>query len=146
MGWGFAWDSIPDRVIPKTQKMVLDTFLLNTQHYKERIKGKVEQSRKRRSALPIHRSSRYWKRGDWGHLRLRSQTKVLSLNDIYTYIYIYLCMYVYIYIYIYHYLHIYIYIFTYIYIYIYTITFIYICIYILRAILNKSWWQHPTRH
>ena len=36
--------SIPDRVIPKTQKMVLDTSLLNTQHYKVRIKGKVEQS------------------------------------------------------------------------------------------------------
>ena len=25
--------SIPGRVIPKTQKMVLDTSLLNTQHY-----------------------------------------------------------------------------------------------------------------
>ena len=37
--------SIPGRVIPKTQKMVLDASLLNTQHYKARIKGKVEQSR-----------------------------------------------------------------------------------------------------
>ena len=36
---------IPGRVITKTQKMVLDAALLNTQHYKERIKGKVEQSR-----------------------------------------------------------------------------------------------------
>ena len=35
-------DSIPDRVIPKTLKMVLDTSLLNTQQYKVRIKGKVE--------------------------------------------------------------------------------------------------------
>ena len=34
--------SIPGRVTPKTQKMVLDTALLNTQHYKVRIKGKVE--------------------------------------------------------------------------------------------------------
>ena len=34
--------SIPGRVIPKTLKMVLDTCLLNTQQYKERIKGKVE--------------------------------------------------------------------------------------------------------
>ena len=33
--------SIPGRVIPKTQKMVLDATLLNTQH-KVRIKGKVE--------------------------------------------------------------------------------------------------------
>ena len=43
--------SIPGRVIPKTLKMVLDTSLLNTQHYKVRIKGKVEQSRERSSAL-----------------------------------------------------------------------------------------------
>ena len=34
--------SIPGRVIPKTFKMVLDTSLLNTQHYMVRIKGKVE--------------------------------------------------------------------------------------------------------
>ena len=38
-------DSIPGRVIPKTQKMVLDATLLSTQHYKVRIKCKVEQSR-----------------------------------------------------------------------------------------------------
>ena len=44
--------SIPGRVISKTQKMVLDAALLNTQHYKARIKGKVEQSMKRNSALP----------------------------------------------------------------------------------------------
>ena len=31
--------------------MVLDASLLNTQHYKVRIKGKVEQSRERSSAL-----------------------------------------------------------------------------------------------
>ena len=37
-------DSIPGHVIPKTFKMVLDTYLLNTQQYKVRIKGKVEQS------------------------------------------------------------------------------------------------------
>ena len=32
--------SIPGRVIPKTLKMVLDTSLLNTQHYEVRIKGR----------------------------------------------------------------------------------------------------------
>ena len=42
--------SIPGRVIPKTLKMELDTTLLNTQHYKVRFKGKVEQSWS--SALP----------------------------------------------------------------------------------------------
>ena len=44
--------SIPGRVIPKTLKMVLDTSLINTQHYKVSIKGKVEQSKERSSALP----------------------------------------------------------------------------------------------
>ena len=45
------WGSFPGQVIPKTLKMVLDTSLLNTQHYKVFIKGKVEQSRERSSAL-----------------------------------------------------------------------------------------------
>ena len=44
--------SIPGRVIPKTQKMVLDASLLNTQHYKVQIKSRVEQSRERSSTLP----------------------------------------------------------------------------------------------
>ena len=35
-----------------TKKKVLDAILLNNQHYKVRIKGKVEQSRERSSALP----------------------------------------------------------------------------------------------
>ena len=46
------WGSIPGRVIPETKKIVLDTSLLYTQHYKVRIKGKVEQSREWSSALP----------------------------------------------------------------------------------------------
>ena len=44
--------SILGRVIPKTFKMVLDTSLLNTQQYKVRIEGKVEQSSERSSTLP----------------------------------------------------------------------------------------------
>ena len=44
--------SIPGRVMPKTQKMVFDVGLLNTQHYKVSVKVKVEQSRERSSALP----------------------------------------------------------------------------------------------
>ena len=43
--------SISGRV-PKTQKVVLDTSLLNTQNYKVRFEGKVEQSRERCSTLP----------------------------------------------------------------------------------------------
>ena len=46
--------SIPGSVIPKTLKMVLDACLLNTQPYKVHIKGKVEQSRERGSALPYN--------------------------------------------------------------------------------------------
>ena len=44
--------SIPGRVIPKTLKKEIDTSLLHTQKYMVRIKGEVEQSRERSSALP----------------------------------------------------------------------------------------------
>ena len=43
-----VWETgvqISGRIIPKIKKMVLDAALLNTQHYKVKIKGKVEQSR-----------------------------------------------------------------------------------------------------
>ena len=36
--------------------MVLDTSLLNTQHYKVHIKGKVEQSREKKESPPLHLS------------------------------------------------------------------------------------------
>ena len=44
--------SNPGRVIPKTQKMVLDAAFLSTQRYKVRIMGKEEQSREWSSVLP----------------------------------------------------------------------------------------------
>ena len=72
--------SIPGRVIPKTLRMVLDTSLLNTQYYKVRIKGKVEQSRERSSAHPY---TSVLKREPSGHPRLRSPSLL-------TYIYIYI--------------------------------------------------------
>ena len=37
------WGPILGRVMSKTQKMVLDAALQNTQHYKVGIKGKLEQ-------------------------------------------------------------------------------------------------------
>ena len=52
--------SIPGRVIPKTQKMVLDASSLNTQHYKV-IKGKVEQSREGVAPSPTPWCSSYRK-------------------------------------------------------------------------------------
>ena len=42
----------PGQVIPKTQNMLLDASLLNTQHYKARIKGKVKQSSERSGTVP----------------------------------------------------------------------------------------------
>ena len=47
------WGSISGRVIPKTQKVVLDNSLLNTQNYKVCFKGKVEQSRERSSSVVV---------------------------------------------------------------------------------------------
>ena len=49
IGWE-AWGSIPGRVIPKIQRVVLDASLINTQRYK----GKVLQSRESSSALPYN--------------------------------------------------------------------------------------------
>ena len=60
--------SIPGRVIPKTQNSIWYPLV---QYYKVRIKGKVEQSRKRGRDLS------YWK----GSLRVA----------LFTYLYLYLC-------------------------------------------------------
>ena len=65
-------------VIPKTQKMVLDAALLNTNHGMVQIKSKVEQSREWRGALlytPV-----YWK----GSFRVRLDKGLplkLSVNN-----------------------------------------------------------------
>ena len=52
---------IPGWVIPKTQKMLLDTPLLNTQHHKVQIKGKW--SKQGREVAPSHmpQCSSNWK-------------------------------------------------------------------------------------
>ena len=76
-------------VIPKTLKMVLDASLLNTQHYKVRIKGKVEKSWGRSSVLPTPWCSSCRK----GCLRVTldygRQLYFTLLIYIYIYIYIY---------------------------------------------------------
>ena len=72
---------IPGRVIPKTQKMVLDASLLNTQHYKVRIKGKVEQFREGVAPSPTPWCSSYRK----GSLRV---TPDYGRQLYFTYIYI----------------------------------------------------------
>ncbi len=70
------------RFIPKTQKMVLDASLLNTRHYKVRIKGKVEQSRQGVTPSPTPWCSSYRK----GSLRLTLDYG----RQLYLYIYIYI--------------------------------------------------------
>ena len=40
--------------MPKTQEMVLDAALFNTQYYKVWIEGKLEQYREWSNALPVH--------------------------------------------------------------------------------------------
>ena len=55
-----VWGSIPRRVIQKTGTWYrLDTALLNTQHYKLRIKSKLSNPRKAPSLAP--RRCSYWK-------------------------------------------------------------------------------------
>ena len=58
------WGSIPGRVIPKTLKMVFDAALLKIQHYKARIKGKVEQSWE--CSAPLHLDVVAIEMGDYG--------------------------------------------------------------------------------
>ena len=65
--------SIPGRVIPKTQKMVLDATLLDTQHYKVRIKVKWSNLYLNVAAI---------EKGTSGHPRLKSPT-YLQLTYIY---------------------------------------------------------------
>ena len=50
---GFLPEFNPRSSHTKDSKIVLDGALLNTQHYKVRIKGKVEQSREWSSAIPL---------------------------------------------------------------------------------------------
>ena len=46
--------SISGRVILKTQKIVPDASLLNTQHYQVRMKGKVEPFKKKELCSPLY--------------------------------------------------------------------------------------------
>ena len=56
--------SIPDRVIPKTKKMLLEAALLNSQHYKGRVKWSNPENGVAPSPTPMCDS--YWK----GNLRV----------------------------------------------------------------------------
>ena len=56
----------------RLKKKVLDAALLNTQHYKVRIKSKVEQSREWSSTLPYTLVLWLLKKEPLGHPQLRS--------------------------------------------------------------------------
>ena len=74
-------DSIPGRVIPKTQKIGLDATLFNLQHYKVGIKGKVEEARESGSALPYTSVLQLMKRKRLGWPRLRSPTLLYNFKS-----------------------------------------------------------------
>ena len=66
MGWAFTnglgyQGSMPSQAISKTQKMVLDASLLNTQHYKVLIKGQWSNPGKEVEPSHTPRCSSYWK-------------------------------------------------------------------------------------
>ena len=58
--------SILGRVIPKTQKMVLDAALLNTHHYKVRMKSKWCNPGKVVAPSPLHLSVEAIEKGAFG--------------------------------------------------------------------------------
>ena len=80
--------SVPGRVIHKTQKMVLDASLLNTQHYKVRIRGKWSHPEKEVALSAIHRCYSYRK----------ERLQVALDNGLPTHLHIYIYIYIYIYI------------------------------------------------
>ena len=70
---------IPGQVITKTQKMVLDSSLLNTQHYKVQIKRKWSNPGKRIvPSLKLHCSS-YWKGNLWVTLNYGRPTYIFIM-------------------------------------------------------------------
>ena len=76
-------------VIPKTQKMVLDASLLNTQYYEAQIKSKWSNSGKVITPSPTPKCSSYWIRNlqvafDYSQLNIYIHTHIRT-----QYIYIY---------------------------------------------------------
>ena len=72
-------------VIPKTQKMVFDTAMLNAQHYNASIKAKMEQCRERTNAAQ-----------HFGVVAIEKRTFVSPSTTVanFTFIYIYMSVYV----------------------------------------------------
>ena len=62
---GLLFICLRGRVIPKTQKVILDVSLLNTQHYKIWIKGKWSNPGNGVESFPTPWYSSYWKGSLW---------------------------------------------------------------------------------
>ena len=83
-----VWGSIPGWVIPKTQKMLLEAPLLDTQRYKVWIKRNRSIPRKEVAPPSTSQCSRYWK----------GSPQVALDNSQPTYIYIYIYLFIYLFI------------------------------------------------
>ena len=82
---------VPGRLIPESQKMVLDVSLRNTQNYKVRIKGEWSNPTTGLAPSPTSRCCSYWKRS----LRVAFDYCRPTYNIyiyIYTHTYIYVCI------------------------------------------------------
>ena len=60
--------------------MTFDSSLLNPQQYKVRIKGKVEQSRERSSALPLQRGVEVIEKGAFGSFQTIQFRRTTEFN------------------------------------------------------------------
>ena len=77
--------SIPGWVIPKTQNMILDTSLLNTQPYKVWIKAKWSNPGKEVAPFPTPWCSSYWKGSFW--VALNYGRPSLLIHNWYSYLF-----------------------------------------------------------
>ena len=68
-------DLIQRRIIPKTQKMVLDVYLLNTRLYKVEINGKWSNLGEGVAKSPTPRYSSYWN----GNLQVALEFGLLTI-------------------------------------------------------------------
>ena len=73
--------SIPGRVVSKTQKIVLDASLLNTQYYKVQIRGKWSNPRKGVAPSLTCRGSSYWKGAFRLPFTMVGQLSLLSIQS-----------------------------------------------------------------
>ena len=85
--------SIPGRVIPKTQKMVLDFSFLNSQHYKVGIKGKVEAIKGKELHPPLHFREVFIEKGAFGLSWTMVTSFTFKFNQHFTFVQLFIGLY-----------------------------------------------------